>query len=534
MLARVVLAAGIAACLATWLGGAAIPYFDYDDATQGIFVNDLSFRGDFDASFERRPDKQDRYRTGFAAQRLAYSLPLSWLQRGLGLAAWQVEDLLRAAALAFGLAGSWLAACALLPAPRFARAQRLALVAALAAHPSLALFARTGASFYLFAYALFWLGAWAGFRWVETGRPLWLWTAAAAAALCALNPYPPLVCWPLAALLFAAWQGRLARALRSPALYAAIASAGAAAAAVTALLAAAYDRSLAAFLARLAEFRAQRAHSLGLGPLLDYTPLEKLEKLVDQQLLFRIDRLGDLSRDDAVWTLGAPQPVVWLFALAAAAGIAAALRERALDDRRALAASGALLLLFFSIGFPEGRFALALLPCWGYFALRGAALALRRDEPRALATGAALALLALGTERALRERYLPRIRPIQARVEGLRGAAEQLAAQPDGGRGTGFALPLPRHWMPELHFRMLMPEGASWLPLRRFEAALAAPDARRPLAALVYAHDREALARLEASGFTRSAELRGEVSGQPLWLLQRAGAQPPAAGGSEP
>src|SRR5262245_18028552 len=106
MLARAALAAGVAACLATWVLGAEIPYFDYDAATQGIFVDDLAYRGDFDASFEGLPGRQDRYRTGFAAQRLAFSLPLSWLQRGLALERWQVEDLLRAAALVFAFACS--------------------------------------------------------------------------------------------------------------------------------------------------------------------------------------------------------------------------------------------------------------------------------------------------------------------------------------------------------------------------------------------------------------------------------------------
>lgn len=534
MLARLVLAAGIAACLATWALGTRIAYFDYDDATQGIFINDLSFRGDFDASFEGRPGRQDRYRTRFAAQRLAFSLPLSWLQRGLGLERWQVEDLLRAAALGFALAGSWLAARTLLPAPRFGAAERWALIAALAAHPSLALFARTGAAFYVAAYALFWLASWTSCRWLESGRASWLCAAGGAAALCALNPYPPLVVWPLALALAAAWQGQLRAALRSPQIYAALAGAALAAVTATALLATRYDDSLAHFLARLAEFRADRGHSLGLAPLLAHSPLDKFRELLDQQLWFRPNRLGDRSRDDSVWVLGAAQPAIWLFSLAALAGLAAALRERAPEDRRALAFTSALLLVFFSVSFPEGRFVLALLPCWAYFALRGIERCFHRAEWRAFAVGGGLILLAAGTEYAIHTTYLPRVLPIWSGFEGMRGLAQHLAAEPDAGRGSELALPYPRDWVPELYFRMLMPEGAEWLPPRRLEQRLAAPVSARPLVALVYAEDATALARFADAGFTRGGELRGEASGRSLWLLKRSAAALPGAAGAAP
>ncbi len=86
MHARVARTAGIAACLASPRLRTRIPTFGRDDATQGIFLTERPFRGDCDASFAGVPDKRERTRRRFAAQRLAFSLPASWLQRGIELA----------------------------------------------------------------------------------------------------------------------------------------------------------------------------------------------------------------------------------------------------------------------------------------------------------------------------------------------------------------------------------------------------------------------------------------------------------------
>ncbi len=528
MLARAVLAAGIATCLAAWIAGAPIPYFDYDDATLGIFVNDLSFHGDLDASFEGT-DGVDRFRVGWAAQRLPFTLPLSWIERALGLAPWQVEDLLRAAALCFGLAGSLLAARVLLPPPRFGAGARWALVAALAAHPSLALFARTGASFFLFVYALFWLGTLAAFRALEGFSLGWIYIAGGVAALCALNPYPPLLCLPLATALLAAWEGRLAAALRNRHVWAAAALGLAAAGAVTAALAAAYDTSLPAFLDRLASFRAGRGHAVALSQLISAGPLEKLTKLLNQQWLFRWDLLGDRTRKDFPWTLGAFQPVILLWALLAAAGILAALRERSPEDRRALSVAAAVLLLFFSLSFPEGRYVLVLLPCWGYFGLRGVGLVARRNTPRQLALGLALLCLCGATEWRIRQTYLPMIHSVWQNFEGMRQIAPILAALPQSQGGLLMAMPY-KEGQNEMQFRMLMPAGIEWPLPRRFLRELARPQPGVRFAALAYADRPLQLAEFLSQGFTRRAELRGEASGRALWLLVREPPAPAAAG----
>jgi hypothetical protein len=530
MLARALLVTGVAGCFATWLVGSEIPIFDYDDATQGIFIQDLASGRDYAASFEGRDDRQDRYRVGFAAQRLAYTLPLALLHRGLALERWQVEDLLRAAALVFALTGSCLASVTLLPAPRFELAERAAMVAALAVHPSLALFARTGASFYVFAYALFWLGCWCGCRWLDSGRSAWLYASAGVAALCALNPYPPLVAWPLGIAAAALAKGRLGEVLRDRRTYLAAGGAIGLAALSSALLGLVFDTSLARYFERLAQFRADRGHSLGLAPLLQISPLDKLRELLDQQLWFAPNALGDRSRDDSLWVMGAPVPAAWLLALAALAGLRAALRERGTGDLRALAITGALLALLFTIAFPEGRFALALLPCWVYFALRGLERVRASATLRRAALGALLLLLAANTEHAIQRDYLPRALPLAARLEGLRDSARALGGRSE--QNVDVLLPTPPHWISALTFRMRMPVGAVWIGPKRFAERLSGSDDERALAVVTYADD-PSLPELERAGLRPLAELRGELSGRAMRVFLKPGRERAEESGEE-
>ncbi len=518
--ASLVLAAGVLACLGAWVAGTPLPYFDYDDATQGIFVNDLSFRHSLDASFAGRPDRQDLYRTAFAAQRLPFSLPLSWIERGLGWRPWDAEKLLRAAALLLGLAGAWLAAKTLSPRRAEFAADRWALIAATLAHPSLAILGRTGASFYVFAFALFWLGMLAASRRIEGGRAAWIYGAGLVAALCLLNPYPPLFAWPLAVLLLAATSGRLRAFLRDRHAYGAAAVGLLVAALATAGMAAAYETSLPAFLGRLAAFRADRGHAVSAAQLV-VSPIDKIVKLADQQLLLRADRLGDVSRVDSVWTLGAVQPAVWIWAALAVVGIAAALRERSGTDRVAMAAAAGLLSLFFTVSFPEGRFALPLLPCWAFLALRGVRVALPGETARRAALGALLLLLAAGTEWRLRETYVPSIRDIAAGSEGMREAAPLIAALPGGGRGARVGMPYAHRFETELYFRMVMPEGTDWRPRPEFARIADAPGDGSGEIALSYADDTDWLLFLDARGFLRRASLRGGATGREIAMLWR-------------
>ena len=89
-------------------------YVDFDSATLGIFVNDLSYhRFGHSFAFPNRdagyPD-QEWYRLRWAASALPLTLPLSWLQRALRIAPEHVGLLIRGAASFFGLVCAFVAA----------------------------------------------------------------------------------------------------------------------------------------------------------------------------------------------------------------------------------------------------------------------------------------------------------------------------------------------------------------------------------------------------------------------------------------
>jgi hypothetical protein len=98
---------------------------------------------------------------------------------------------------------------------------------------------------------------------------------------------------------------------------------------------------------------------------------EKIQKLLNQQLLFLRDDLGDPSRSDTLWTLGHIH-IVWIgLALVGCFGLSRSFVERTGPD----VLFGSILLVTYavslSISFPEGRYLVTSLPCLVYFILRG-------------------------------------------------------------------------------------------------------------------------------------------------------------------
>ena len=109
----------VAACLVACAGyvydiGRYPRYVDFDSATLGIFVNDLSYH-QFGYSFTssvrdvERPE-QEWYRLRWAASALPLTLPLSWLQRAFRIPPEHAGLLIRGAASFFGLACAIVAA----------------------------------------------------------------------------------------------------------------------------------------------------------------------------------------------------------------------------------------------------------------------------------------------------------------------------------------------------------------------------------------------------------------------------------------
>jgi len=86
------------------------PFMDFDAATLGIFVDNLSYQPRYDHYFATAAAFQDRYRALWAAFALPLTLPLSAVQRLLAIPDYGVDRLLHVTAIVLGLVGSLCAA----------------------------------------------------------------------------------------------------------------------------------------------------------------------------------------------------------------------------------------------------------------------------------------------------------------------------------------------------------------------------------------------------------------------------------------
>lgn len=517
---RVVVLLGLIACGLALLP-APVDYprlFDPDDASQGIFVNDLTFRGDYDASFEGAREYQDAYRGDWAAQRLSYSLPISALQRWLGIARHDVESLLTVLAVLFAVTGCGLAAVALTPGQTGATPERLAIVGISIVHPSMLLFTRTGASFYLFAHALFWGVMAAALRYSESRQRRWLVAATLLVALFVANPYPPLAALPFALLFAFASSGRLAAARRNWRIYLAVGSAVALAALLTLGLGLAYDGSALGFAERVLRFQGERSASIGIAQLTGVDPTDKLLKWANQHFLFLVDDLGDPTRSDTGWTLNAHHAGFLGLLPVMAFGAVAGLRAHEPQARLAASVVAAFALVFLTVSFPEGRYTLALIPCYAAFAVRGVREAAGHGFAFPLALGVILSLLSLETQIHLARVYEPRSEEIWRPFDGIRELAPRLAAH--AGRPVRVRLPGDPDYASNLYFRMVMDPAWRWLPADRFDATLD----RQPREIRVVVVEAEAVAELakwHVLGFAERTRLEAGRGSRPLVVLER-------------
>ena len=453
---RTIFAVGVVACVLALLPyPVSYPsYFDADGATQGIFINDLSFHGDYTRTFRSSNERQDLYRADWAAQRLPFSIAASAIAKMLGLAPFETEGLLRALSVAFAIAGSWFAASSLARGESRFSATRLAIFAFALVHPSLVLFYRTGASFIVLAFALVWGAIYAAIRFSETQQSRYLVGLVAIFVFFALDPYPPLVCLPLVLGAALAVRQQLGSALRDLRVYGAAALAAIATLGAGAVLGVVYEGSVGRFAERITRFQAARGGSFSAGQLVDVSFIDKLQKWIDQHFLFIVDGLGDPTRTDAVWTLNAYHAVFLGTSPLLILGALAGLRAREIDARTASVVLGSFAAVFFTVSFPEGRYTLALVPCYGYFWVRGWKALLHSDRTFELAVGCALGLLSLNTLVLLATVYAPFSDRVWREYAAIGAAAPVVARY--SGEPIQLHLPEPVAYGPSLYYRMSM------------------------------------------------------------------------------
>jgi hypothetical protein len=504
------------------------PFYDFDLATEGILVNNLNFQESYDHGFSSPPrdrwESQHHYRADFAAHRLPLTIPLAWIQSALGCPPQRVDLLLKALGGVVALLASALIAARLLD-DWLARAF---FMGALCVHPAFFLLIRTGAFYWLLTFSLFWLAVLLMWIYCHDMKRRYVYALAVVAAYLAMNPYPPVAVLPPILLTIASIEKRLGRMLRDRHLYLAATLSLLIFAGGTYGIALRYEGALQPYLEKVQRLREQRKNAFSIERNLLGTPLShKLEKLVNQHLLFQRDDLGDDTRPDHLWTLGALHRPFVVMAPLALFGLAWGLWRR---ERRALLVASVLLwtyAVFLTVSFPEGRFIMVVVPCYLYFStafLFELILPFVRHRQVRIAVLAAL-LLALSAEtyRIVGGSYNEEMTREWSNLDGIREVQARLPPPREGVERyiSLHAVRSNRAW---LYYSMLANFEPEWISSRQFwkkvdEHARAPSPA--PTQFFLAASDPrpETIAMWEGRGFRHRATFESRPSGTRLVLM---------------
>ncbi|MBI5504337.1 MAG: hypothetical protein HY899_06025 [Deltaproteobacteria bacterium] len=399
------------------------PYMDYDSATIGIFVNNLTFHGDVDYFFDQPMMSEDHYRMWWAAQFLPAAVVLSSLQRILHIAPDRVGELLAAATMVFGLLGCGLAAAIARRRAGFGLVEALFIVAFCATLPPFLLYLRTEVPHFLYSFCMLWLAVYLIVRFLESMAARWLFGLAAAGALYALLPYQPIVWLPIVGLWLTLQRGLVASVLRSRSTTITVAAVAGLAlfATVQYTVATHYDDSYPQWRAKVSRFMDVRAKfalsrdNASLAGLAD-----KAAQLAHQHFFFRHDELGDETREDDLWTL--PQPhVVWLLLLPLGLlGLWRGLRDRDPTAHVFASVMAAGYLLAFTVSTAEGRYLLGVVPCYAYFVCAGVHHLVTSRAARTGVLGAVLLASSANTFVLVRGQYETHMKKTWEEMAGMR------------------------------------------------------------------------------------------------------------------
>ncbi len=274
------------------------PYMDFDSATLGIFVNNLTYQPRYDYYFATSGVAQNQYRAAWSAFALPSLVPVSGVQRLLRIPYYRVDRLLKITCFVLGLLGSLCAANIARGAG--GRWFDAAFVAGfVAVSPAYLLYLRTAFLQTLMSFLLFWTAVMLMVAYTRDLGRRRLYGVAIALACYGLAPYAALTSLPVVLLGIVLTQGRLGRTMRDPHFYAAAAIGVVAWWSVVLVLAVHYDGSYQTYMSKVSEFLMVRGpHVLSFDGFTWSALRWKLVKLVDQHVLFLRDALGDAYRPD--------------------------------------------------------------------------------------------------------------------------------------------------------------------------------------------------------------------------------------------
>jgi hypothetical protein len=484
------------------------PYLDFDSATLGIFVNNVSFRDRYDDGFRDSLEAQNRYRARWAASFLPGAVVLGQVQRWFGIAPDGVGELLKFTGFLFGALGTL---CVALVARRDGRStsEVLFLGALVSALPAFLLYLRTAVPHFLFSYLMFWLATLCLDRYLDTGSRRWIYALAV-----------PLVALPLVGITLALSRGAVGRVLRDPHLYAAAAASVLLFALMRFAVATTHEPSYEAWASKAERFVGARSrHAIALDYLAPAMLPDKIVKLVHQHYYHRRDGLGDRSRNDELWTLPRPHGV-WLALLPlAVVGAWTSWRRR---DRAAGVFAAVLFAIYgiaLTVGFPEGRYLIPAVPALAFFVLEGLRVLVPAGTVRLLVLALVLVATAVNSSILVRGDYNE---SVSQAWQGMAGMRETLAVirdrvDPAYGRERDLHLAWPglryEGW---LYLEML---GNMRVKTFLADANLAEAAAGETLFAAVDVGEADTLQNLRRRGYRDLATAVDPVGGRELVVL---------------
>lgn len=426
------------------------PYLDYDSATLGIFVNNVSFHEDYATGFRHSAVTQDAYRADWAAEFLPASVVLSSVQRAFSIPPDRVGDLLEIVALILGALGTAVVVSVACRCGRATAAEGLFLAGFLTCLPSFFLYLRTTQPHFLFSFFMFWLAVACIDRYLDTGSTRALAVLALTMALYPLLPYVPLVVLPLTGLTMAVARGRVGALLRDARLYAAATLSVTLFAGLQYAVAVTHEPSWQAWMEMSQRFVKER--SAEAWPLFGsdgVTFSDKLVKLLHQHFVHRWDPVGERSRVDLLWTMPEPH-LVWLLLIPV--GLLGAWQAWRRRDAAAGVFAAVLLPTYavaLTVGLPEGRYLLTAVPALAWFTLFGLRTICGGTAALPITLALVLTAATTNTWALVGGEYHRSITHQWRRMAGLREAVEFIHRE--YGAEYGRSRPLFLHW-PELRY----------------------------------------------------------------------------------
>jgi hypothetical protein len=325
------------------------PYFDYDAATEAIFVNNHTFRNSYDFGFRSSNRPQDIFRVGYAAHRISLSYPISLLHRALGIEAAHTHLFMKILAGAFFMLGAWLAALTLASSVR----ARLFVFTVTIAFPPVLLGARTGYMFFGALFILYWAILMNVRKYLETNRRRYVIGGALCLGYYLANPWTPII-YLAPPLLLLSYFHRTKIVASDILLGGSISLIVAATTHFLASLVA--GNSFGEYWKEVSFYRAARLSS-AVSDFLSLDANIARAKMFCEQMLFFTRELKPITRQDDLWSIGEYHFVWLLFVAALVVGV-----SRIAKEQRWIAFSVvAIILMSITVSYPESRY-LSVLP----------------------------------------------------------------------------------------------------------------------------------------------------------------------------